>query len=109
MDTSENFKVKRNLNALVEFSRVVNASLDINFIMNNVLLTCMGKFLATRGLIALKTNNTFQLKSSKGISEDLQKKFPENLNGNLLEGKSLQNYLNESKLFAVEKINSFDE
>ncbi len=110
MDTSENFKVRRNLNALVEFSRVVNASLDINFIMNNVLFTCMGKFLATRGLIALKNNDTFELKSAKGISEELQKKFPKiTLNGNLLEDKSFQNYLNESKLFAVEKINSFDE
>jgi sigma-B regulation protein RsbU (phosphoserine phosphatase) len=110
MDTSESFKVKRNLTALVEFSRVVNESLDLNFILNNVLFTCMGKFLATRGLIALKTNGSFQLKSSKGISEEVQKKFPElSLNGELLEDKSLQSFLTESKLNAIEKINSSDE
>jgi len=110
MDASESFKVKRNLTALIEFSRVVNASLDLNFILNNILFTCMGKFLATRGLIALKTNGRFQLKSSKGISEELQKKFPEiSLNGDLLEDKSLQSFLTESKLCAIEKINSSDK
>ena len=110
METSESFKVKRNLTALVEFSRVVNESLDLNFILNNVLFTCMGKFLATRGLIALKINGGFQLKSSKGISEELQKKFPKvSLNGDLLEDKSLQSFLAESKLQAVEKINSSDK
>jgi len=110
MDASENFKVRRNLTALVEFSRVVNASLDLDFILNNVLFTCMGKFLATKGLIALKTNGVFQLKSSKGISEDLLAKFPPlSVNGELTEDKSLQSFLNESKLQAVEKINSSDE
>ncbi|MDO8549227.1 MAG: hypothetical protein Q7S39_03615, partial [Ignavibacteria bacterium] len=110
MDTSESFKVKRNLTALVEFSRMVNASLDLNFILNNILFTCMGKFLATRGLIALKTNGSFQLKSSKGISDELQKKFPKlSLNGDLLEDKSLQSFLTESRLQAIEKINSSDE
>ncbi len=111
MDTSESFKVKRNLTALVEFSRMVNASFDLNFILNNILFTCMGKFLATRGLVALKTNVSFQLKSAKGISEEVQKKFPKiNLNGDdLLEDKSLQSFLAESRLQAVEKINSSDE
>ena len=110
MDTSESFKVKRNLTALVEFSRMVNASLDLNFILNNILFTCMGKFLATRGLVALKTNGSFQLESSKGISDELLKKFPKlSLNGDLLEDKSLQSFLTESRLQAIEKINSSDE
>ncbi|RPI65076.1 MAG: GAF domain-containing protein, partial [Ignavibacteriales bacterium] len=110
MDTSENSKVRRNLTALVEFSRVVNESLDLNFILNNVLFTCMGKFLATKGLIVLKTDGNFQLKSSKGISEDVLKKFPQiSLNGELTEDKSLQSFLKESRLQAFEKINSSDE
>ena len=110
MDTSENFKVKRNLTALVEFSRVINASLDLDFILNNVLFTCMGKFLASRGLIALKVNGNFHLKSSKGISEDVLKQFPElNLNGELLEDQSLISFLQLNKLQAIEKINSSDE
>ena len=110
METSESFKVKRNLTALVEFSRVVNASLDLNFILSNVLFTCMGKFLATRGLIALKSNGYFQLKSSKGIPEELLKKFPDiSLNGELPGDESLQTFLEISKLQAMEKINSSDE
>jgi len=110
MDTSENFKVKRNLTALVEFSRVINASLDLDFILNNVLFTCMGKFLASRGLIALKINGNFHLKSSKGIPEEVLKQFPElNLNGELLEDETLISFLQLNKLQAIEKINSSDE
>jgi sigma-B regulation protein RsbU (phosphoserine phosphatase) len=110
MDTSENFKVKRNLTALIEFSRVINASLDLDFILNNVLFTCMGKFLASRGLIALKINGHFHLKSSKGISEEVLKQFPElNLNGELLEDQTLISFLQLNKLQAIEKINSSDE
>ena len=110
MDTSENFKVKRNLTALIEFSRVINASLDLDFILNNVLFTCMGKFLASRGLIALKINGHFHLKSSKGIPEEVLKQFPElNLNGELLEDQTLISFLQLNKLQAIEKINSSDE
>jgi len=39
--------------ALFEFSKVVNASLELPFILNHVLLTIMGKILATRGMVAL--------------------------------------------------------
>ncbi len=77
MPDNENLKVKRNLTALVEFSRVINSSLDLNFILNNVLLTCLGKFLATKGLIALKIGDKIQLKSSKGLTEENIEKFPE--------------------------------
>ena len=75
MNDSESIKVKRNLTALVEFSRIINSSLDLDFILNNVLLTCMGKFLATRGLIALNINGKLIIKSSKGISEEFKKNF----------------------------------
>lgn len=110
METSENFKVRRNLTALVEFSRVINASLDLDFILNNVLFTCMGKFLATRGLIALKTNGNFALKSSKGIPEEILKRFPAvNANGEMFEDNSFKSFLNDSRLLTVEKINSSDE
>ncbi len=39
--------------ALFEFSRVVNASLELPFILNHVLLTIMGKILSTRGMVVL--------------------------------------------------------
>lgn len=110
MEVQENFRVKRNLTALVEFSRIINASLDLNFILNNVLLTCMGKFLVTRGLVALKINNTFELKSSKGIPENLLNKFPKlSSKKNFYEDDSFNLFLETVKLTSVEKIKSSDE
>lgn len=73
-------KLKRNLGALVEFSKIINSSLDINFILNNLLYTCLGKFQATKGFVALVENDRLVLRSSKGFSDDLTKTFPQNLN-----------------------------
>jgi phosphoserine phosphatase RsbU/P len=39
--------------ALFEFSRVVNASLELPFILNHILLTIMGKILSSRGMVVL--------------------------------------------------------
>ncbi len=71
MNDTENIKVRRNLTALVEFSRIINSSTDLDFIVNNILLTCMGKFLATKGMFALKVNGSFKVKSSKGVSAEV--------------------------------------
>ncbi len=110
MDTSEGFKVKRNLTALVEFSRVINSSLDLNFILNNILFTCLGKFLAVKGLIALKANGSFELKSSKGISQELLAKFPDIISKeNFLENDLMKSFMNDARLQTVEKIRSSDE
>jgi sigma-B regulation protein RsbU (phosphoserine phosphatase) len=74
MDDRENIKIKRNLSALVEFSRVINSSLDLTFILNNILLTCMGKYLASKCYIALKIENRVELKAVKGFQPDIS--FP---------------------------------
>jgi len=71
MNDTENIKVRRNLTALVEFSRIINSSTDLDFIVNNILLTCMGKFLATKGLFALNVNGLFKVRSSKGVSAEV--------------------------------------
>jgi len=110
MQDNENLKVKRNLTALIEFSRVINSSLDLNFILNNVLLTCLGKFLATKGLVALKTNGKLQLKSSKGLTEENISNFPDIYSGDdLIADERLNNYLQETNLKAVERISSSTE
>ena len=110
MNNSDNIKVKRNLTALVEFSRIINSSLDIDFILNNVLLTCMGKFLATKGLIALCKDGSLILKSSKGISEEQKKNFPQlSVQNDFVNNSELQKFINEFKFQAVEKISSSDE
>ena len=70
MNETEELKAKRNLKALVELSRVINSSLDLEFILNNLLLTCLGKFLATKGFIALNFNGILQPKAKKGITDE---------------------------------------
>lgn len=110
MPDNENLKVKRNLTALVEFSRVINSSLNLNFILNNVLLTCLGKFLATKGLIALKSNGKLQLKSSKGLTDENINNFPEiSSDKDFLSDNDFHNYLQEVNLKAVEKISSSND
>jgi len=110
MPDNENLKVKRNLTALVEFSRVINSSLDLNFILNNVLLTCLGKFLATKGLIALNLNGKLTAKAFKGISEESIKQFPEiETNENFLGDEYLVKYLIENNFLASEKISSSND
>ncbi|HMU44165.1 MAG TPA: SpoIIE family protein phosphatase [Ignavibacteriaceae bacterium] len=102
----ENIKVKRNLTALVEFSRIINSNLDLNFILNNLLLTCMGKFLATRGLIILETDKFLEIKSSKGISAELLKQFPKiNAEEFSIEDQNFKQFTSKLNLPAVEKIN----
>jgi sigma-B regulation protein RsbU (phosphoserine phosphatase) len=110
MNDVESVKVKRNLTALVEFSRVINSSLDLQFILNNILLTCMGKFFATKGLIGLNMNGRIVIKSSKGINEKILDAFPvikstEDLDNNYL----FNEFLKVNKLGAVEKISSSND
>lgn len=110
MPDNDSLKAKRNLTALVEFSRIINSSLDLNFILNNVLLTCLGKFLATKGLIALKFDDKLLLKSSKGLTEQNISKFPElQADEDFSLNENFKNYLQDVNLKAVEKINSSND
>ncbi|MCA2004430.1 MAG: SpoIIE family protein phosphatase [Ignavibacterium sp.] len=61
---------------------MINSSLELEFILNNVLLTCLGKFLAIRGLVALKEKNKFHIKLSKGIPQEVLLTFPETVADN---------------------------
>jgi phosphoserine phosphatase RsbU/P len=107
---AENRKVRRNLSALVEFSRVINASVDLDFILNNVLLTCLGKFLATKGLIALKVEGRLELKVTKGISAEIAKQFPAFDPGeNLLEDKKFKEFMGLAGLCTAEKMSASSE
>lgn len=76
MTATDGLKIKRNLNALVEFSKAVNSSLELKFILNNILLTCMGKFFATKGAIAINENGKFKIMVTKGVAKDFEENFP---------------------------------
>ncbi|AFH48542.1 Serine phosphatase RsbU subunit sigma [Ignavibacterium album JCM 16511] len=107
MSEVESLKVKRNLTALIEFSRVINSSLELEFILNNVLLTCLGKFLAIRGLVALKENNKFSIKLSKGIPQDILSTFPDVVADKDCEMKEkLNEFFETAHLKICEHINS---
>jgi len=115
-DPSAPERFKRNLTALVEFSRIINSSLELNFILNNILLTCMGKFFATKGLITLRKDGVLTLTAVKGISDELNKSFPKisvldwetkhekDLPEELLKEKSLNEFLNTCGIVKIEKI-----
>ncbi len=110
MNDPENIKVKRNLTALVEFSRIINSSMDLEFILNNVLLTCMGKFLATKGMIALNIEGKIVHKASKGLPPEIINEFPVLIaEKGALESSGFKNYMAMAKLVVYEKISSSDE
>jgi len=105
----KNLKVKRNLTALVDFSRIINSSIDLDFILNNVLLTCLGKFLATRGLIALNENNRMTLKGSKGLTQELIGQFPDlEATPDCIDSRELNSFMQMANLKVTEKISSSD-
>ncbi len=60
------------LRSLFEFSSVVNASLDLKFILNHFLLTLMGKLLSLRGIVLLDNgSNSFRIENVKGLPLDM--------------------------------------
>lgn len=69
---------KRNLSALVDFSNFINSSLDLKFILSNLLLTCFGKFHTTKGLVALvDERGLLKVKAFKGFTQAAADEFPE--------------------------------
>ena len=109
MNDSEDLKAKRNLKALVELSRVINSSLDLEFILNNLLLTCLGKFLTTKGFIALNTNGLLQPRAKKGIADAQFTHFPEIKNRDEIQSDKFKSYLASLNILAYDEICSFQE
>ena len=104
MNESEDLKAKRNLKALVELSRVINSSFDLDFILNNLLLTCLGKFLSTRGFIALDLDGTLQPKAKKGITDAQFQNFPVIKNKSELQGEHFKEYLTSINIITLDEI-----
>lgn len=109
MNESEDLKARRNIKALVELGRVINSSLDLDFILNNLLLTSLGKFLATKGFIALKSNGYLKPAAHKGIDEKFLKYFPEIKNKSEFQSDQFKEYLKSVKISAVVEICSSQE
>ncbi|MGB2957968.1 MAG: hypothetical protein WBD30_03700, partial [Bacteroidota bacterium] len=63
---------------LFEFSRVINSSLDLNFILSHALFTIMGRILSSKGMAVLQTGET-------SYAVEMVKGFPPGLNGAAVE------------------------
>jgi sigma-B regulation protein RsbU (phosphoserine phosphatase) len=59
--------------ALFEFSTLINASLDLRFILGHILLTLMGKLLSARALVLLAHDDgKYRVEMTKGVSPELE-------------------------------------
>jgi sigma-B regulation protein RsbU (phosphoserine phosphatase) len=70
----DELSLKKNLelNTLIEFSNLINSNLDLKFILDNILLTIMGRMLISKGMILIKSRNNensneYTVESSKGV------------------------------------------
>ena len=60
------------LSSLFEFSSIINASLDLKFILGHFLLTIMGKLLSLRGIVLLRTDtHAYRVETVKGLPAEL--------------------------------------
>jgi sigma-B regulation protein RsbU (phosphoserine phosphatase) len=54
--------------SLFEFSKVINSSLDLSFILGDMLLTAMGKMMITKGVVLLRSSDSvFRVANQKGL------------------------------------------
>ena len=109
MQTTDQNSALRNLSALVDFSNLINSSLDIEFTFNNLLLTCLGKFHTSRGCVAIKRKDNFlEIRSSKGIKPEAIASFPDVKLGDFEKHKEFDAFLTKNKLKLTQKIISSD-
>lgn len=88
---------QRNLSALVDFSNLINSRLDLDFTLNNLLLTCFGKFHTTKGLVALTDmNGIIEVRAVKGFVNKDCIKSPKILVKNFNSGlPEIKNFMEE--------------
>ncbi len=107
MQSKKNNNALRNLSALVDFSSLINSSLELNFILNNILLTCFGKFHTTKGLIALMCEKgKLEIKLHKGLKKGELTDFPLIDLYNEDQEDMLKEYLSKHKYPLCQKIYS---
>lgn len=99
----------RNLSAIIDFSNNINSNLNLDFALNNLLLTCFGKLKITKGIVALfDSEKRLNVYLAKGISEEVVNSFPlVNENNEIL--SQIENYKFENNFGYVEEIISSDQ
>lgn len=81
MDNQNPAQKQLELNSLIEFSQLISSKLDLKYILNNILLSIMGKMLISKGIILLNTmsedKNIFSVEAAKGIDTKFINTFVE--------------------------------
>ncbi len=68
-ENQNNFRTtSANLSTILEFGSQINSSRIPEFVLNNILFTCLAKFLASKAAIFLFNKNKLVLKASKGCT-----------------------------------------
>ncbi len=67
----KNRRIALDLNSLIETSKILNASLDLEFILSHILRTVMGKLLISKACIVTcqENENRFKLASHRGLKQ----------------------------------------
>jgi len=58
------------LSSLFEISQILNASLELNTVLNNILLIPMGRMMISKGAVILRHGKSYELRLWKGLSPD---------------------------------------
>ena len=76
MENNDPVRKQLELNSLIEFSQLISSKLDLKYILNNILLSTMGKMLISKGMMliridAKKEDGLFVIESLKGLDQHL--------------------------------------
>jgi sigma-B regulation protein RsbU (phosphoserine phosphatase) len=70
--TTESYESHFEHATLFEFSKVINSSLELPFILSHILLTIMGKIVSSKGMVVLSCGKTdYRVEMVKGFSQSL--------------------------------------
>lgn len=109
MNANDNTSALRKLSALVDFSNLINSSLDINFSLNNLILSCFGKFHTSRAIIFLiDDNGNLIARASKGIDKRKLTLVPKCEVKDYEVNPDLKKFITENKLVVKQEIKSSD-
>ncbi|MFA3782556.1 GAF domain-containing SpoIIE family protein phosphatase [Melioribacteraceae bacterium 4301-Me] len=107
MNNTDKSLALRNLTALVDFSNLINSSLDLNFILNNLLLTCLTKFQTSKALIAIADENgQLIVHAYKGIPKVEIDKFPKLYADTYYENNEFKNFAARNSFLIHRAFNS---
>lgn len=110
MQITNNNAALRNLAALVDFSNLINSSLDLNFTLNNLLLTCLSKFHTSKALIAIAGEDAIlNVYASKGIPQKNLEQFPDVEINNYSKDKNFLDFLTQNNFTVYNEFKSSNE